>query len=611
MVHPFVHPPPPLFAHVCGLRSHICVARVWQTGDVICMVDEVRRLLRVVGAGGECDVRIDQHDILFTVATPPSARIVLQVPDDALSDLLDPLPGVKLLSDSIERTCTDTATLPVFLHSTTTDSYYMFDPRVATVTNTVASPAAVSTEHACPTVARNFVNAGTCVPESDACAAVVYRSNEFTLDEESIVKFYEKGNKHVYYVTGLPPDEDDQACEGTSRWVERDSFACSSDTATYGATDIAATTAVLQAYLDTSPDNARTFDLTFDPASTACASADAAQWRANRGMFVTTTAGCYQHAHPDEHGVYDFSLWTIEHPGNEVALAGGRRNPIKAFADLGSPAINFPSHHDNSRWITGVKNGKMVHLGNLGDTIDYANLRAEAQDIPTATALGSAPEASVPGGIEACGSPNEVSQDPTYGYRYNYNAAIFSESYAHWKLLDQAMSPGQSKTSVWTNIALYRDDQLRQRVAWALSQILVIDENAAATNMVEPFMNYYDIFVRHAFGNYRDVMREVAFSPLMGAYLTFKGNKSFQASGGTFPDENFARELMQVSRRDNTRAKDATLPRVHTVMCIYKFRSRGVCLGRANTLSLVLADLYVLGQMCVGFVCVCVCGLRI
>ena len=51
--------------------------------------------------------------------------------------------------------------------------------------------------------------------------------------------------------------------------------------------------------------------------------------------------------------------------------------------------------------------------------------------------------------------------------------------------------------------------------------------------------------MRHAFGSYRDVLREVAYSPLMAGYLTFLQNKAM-AYDGSFPDENFARELMQL-----------------------------------------------------------------
>ena len=69
--------------------------------------------------------------------------------------------------------------------------------------------------------------------------------------------------------------------------------------------------------------------------------------------------------------------------------------------------------------------------------------------------------------------------------------------------------------------------------------------------------------MRHAFGSYRDVLREVSYSPMMGDYLTYTQNKAFVASG-TVPDENFAREIMQLYsiglwmlHMDGTRQLDA------------------------------------------------------
>ena len=82
-------------------------------------------------------------------------------------------------------------------------------------------------------------------------------------------------------------------------------------------------------------------------------------------------------------------------------------------------------------------------------------------------------------------------------------------------------------------------DQLRQRVAWALYQIFVIsDKGGMKNNEAEAWHAYYDIFVRHAFGSLRDVMREVAYSPMMAGYLTFLQNKAI-AYDGSYPDENF------------------------------------------------------------------------
>ena len=69
---------------------------------------------------------------------------------------------------------------------------------------------------------------------------------------------------------------------------------------------------------------------------------------------------------------------------------------------------------------------------------------------------------------------------------------------------------------------------------------------------MEPWVGYYDIFLRGAFGSFLDVLREVSFSPMMAQYLTMLENKGM-AADGAYPDENFAREIMQVRAAARTR----------------------------------------------------------
>lgn len=111
---------------------------------------------------------------------------------------------------------------------------------------------------------------------------------------------------------------------------------------------------------------------------------------------------------------------------------------------------------------------------------------------------------------------------------------------------DHPHQASAAKGAVWSNVALTATDQFRQRMAWALSQVLVTSVSGLSrSDEVEPWMVYYDIFVRNAFGNFRDVLREVSYSGLMGEYLTFRANKAI-AFAGTYPDENYAREAMQL-----------------------------------------------------------------
>jgi uncharacterized protein (DUF1800 family) len=95
--------------------------------------------------------------------------------------------------------------------------------------------------------------------------------------------------------------------------------------------------------------------------------------------------------------------------------------------------------------------------------------------------------------------------------------------------------------------AMRNPDQLRQRVAFALSQIVIAadignqDGTGDPTAMVQ---QYNDILTRNAFGNYRTVLREMSVSPIMGTYLTLVNSKKAQASAQ--PDENYIRELWQL-----------------------------------------------------------------
>jgi len=108
-----------------------------------------------------------------------------------------------------------------------------------------------------------------------------------------------------------------------------------------------------------------------------------------------------------------------------------------------------------------------------------------------------------------------------------------------------------NRQAAWWRIAVTGPDQLRQRLAFALSQILVVSENnAVLINQPSAMAVYYDILGRNAFGNFRTLLEEVTLSPVMGIYLSHlrNGRATFNAQGVqvTFPDENYAREVMQL-----------------------------------------------------------------
>ncbi|MBC5764996.1 DUF1800 domain-containing protein [Ramlibacter sp. GTP1] len=98
--------------------------------------------------------------------------------------------------------------------------------------------------------------------------------------------------------------------------------------------------------------------------------------------------------------------------------------------------------------------------------------------------------------------------------------------------------------TVWRKLVSHTDP-LRQRMVLALSEILVV----SATGLQGPWAqfaaaNYLDILETNAFGNYRTLLGQVTLSTAMGNYLTFRGNR--RSTNGSQPDENYAREVMQL-----------------------------------------------------------------
>jgi uncharacterized protein (DUF1800 family) len=91
------------------------------------------------------------------------------------------------------------------------------------------------------------------------------------------------------------------------------------------------------------------------------------------------------------------------------------------------------------------------------------------------------------------------------------------------------------------------DDQLRQRVAFALSEIFVVSEkNGTLTYQPWALASYYDMLATDAFANYRDLLEDVTLHPTMGVYLSMIGNQKADPARNIRPDENYAREAMQL-----------------------------------------------------------------
>ena len=103
-----------------------------------------------------------------------------------------------------------------------------------------------------------------------------------------------------------------------------------------------------------------------------------------------------------------------------------------------------------------------------------------------------------------------------------------------------------ARRSKWFDDAINGPDQLRQRVAFALSQILVVSEYGPLRRSPLALASYNDTLVTGALGNFRDLLEAVTLHPAMGAYLSMLGNRKPDAANNIRADENYAREVMQL-----------------------------------------------------------------
>ena len=108
------------------------------------------------------------------------------------------------------------------------------------------------------------------------------------------------------------------------------------------------------------------------------------------------------------------------------------------------------------------------------------------------------------------------------------------------------IGPEQLAETFWTR-AILSDDQLRQRVGYALSQIFVASySDSQLAGRPVAMANYMDIMAAGAFGNFRQLLENVTYSPTMAIYLTYLQNQKADEDREVVPDENYAREIMQL-----------------------------------------------------------------
>ena len=153
-------------------------------------------------------------------------------------------------------------------------------------------------------------------------------------------------------------------------------------------------------------------------------------------------------------------------------------------------------------------------------------------------------------------TPEGIAELKNLGYDFNAwidREAAKSPTYSAPLVVAALASGGITSISNTYNrrarneVMISGSDQLRQRVAYALSQIFVIsDNNSAISGAKEGSCSYYDMLLRDSFGTFRQLLLDVTYHPMMGRYLNQYHNRKADPAKNTSADENYAREVEQL-----------------------------------------------------------------
>jgi len=170
----------------------------------------------------------------------------------------------------------------------------------------------------------------------------------------------------------------------------------------------------------------------------------------------------------------------------------------------------------------------------------------------------------LPGGTPASRDAARFLTQATFGPKYSEITALQSKGFNNW--LNEQFAAQQTAhlayldatigtrndyyqlemmESFWKQ-AVTAPDQLRQRIVFALAQIMVVSFRSNLD--AEPFAlaAYYDMLGKNAFGNFRQLLEDITLSPAMGRYLDHLQNDKEDLATGRNPNENYAREILQL-----------------------------------------------------------------
>jgi len=188
--------------------------------------------------------------------------------------------------------------------------------------------------------------------------------------------------------------------------------------------------------------------------------------------------------------------------------------------------------------------------GPQGSGVDLASVPPSEYALPTATEAARFLNQASFGATDA-----EITKLKTYGYSAWLEDQFFMPGGSHEAYINavnaslpagQSLSDDHVMNTFWRQAATGQD-QLRQRMAFALSQIFVISlQDANVADFRRGVAAYLDMLGRDSFGGYRKLLDDVTLNPMMGLYLSHLRNQKEDPLKNRIPDQNYAREVMQL-----------------------------------------------------------------
>ena len=240
-------------------------------------------------------------------------------------------------------------------------------------------------------------------------------------------------------------------------------------------------------------------------------------------------------------------------PASIVSVGGGMPQAPRDRFDpptgrLLIPAVVTPNGRVYTNVTLSVMPGSLISIAGPAPAVTSI-VGADAQRLAEQAAFGPTP--ALVSQIEALGSGWIDAQIATQSTGYAPMSPIVDSVTGYCSVNADAQCPRDYFSAFPVQLQFYRNavyapDQLRQRVALAFSQIFVVSQIQATARPAYAMRNYQQMLLDDAFLNFRQILNDVTLSPAMGSYLNMANNSKGDLARGISPNENYAREVMQL-----------------------------------------------------------------